>query len=129
MAQFRRRDDKDKDKDKDRPQRREFQSNARSQRREFVAKLKPEDIDYKKLDILSRFLTPNGKIDVARRTGASRKQQHRVSQAIKRARFLALLPYDRDPGDNVRPRGDFRPRDRGDRDRGDRGRGDRGERR
>ena len=78
-------------------------------------------VDYRDTEMLRRILTPNGKIDVARRTGASRKQQHRVSQAIKRARFLALLPYDRDPGDNVRPRGDFRPRDRGDRDRGDRG--------
>jgi small subunit ribosomal protein S18 len=119
MAEFRSRSS---DRDQDRPQRREFSSNTRSQRREFVAKLKLEDIDYKKLDVLSRFLTPNGKIDVARRTGASRKQQHRVSQAIKRARFLALLPYDRDPGDNVRPRVDFKPRGRDfkprDRDRG-----------
>jgi small subunit ribosomal protein S18 len=97
--------------------RREFNSHSRSQRREFVAKLKMEDIDYKKLDILARFLTPNGKIEVARRTGATRKQQHRVSSAIKRARFLALLPYDRDPGDSVRPRGDFRGR----RDREERG--------
>jgi len=102
-----------------RPPRREFNSHSRSQRREFVAKLKIEDIDYKKLDVLSRFLTPNGKIEVARRTGATRKQQHRVSAAIKRARFLALLPYDRDPGDSVRPRGgDYRGR----RDREDRGR-------
>ena len=89
----------------ERPPRREGGSNPRSQRREFVAKLKVEDIDYKRLDVLTRFLTPNGKIEVARRTGASRKQQHRVSQAIKRARFLALLPYDRDPGDSVKPRG------------------------
>ena len=100
-----------------RPPRREFSSNSRSQRREFVAKLKVEDIDYKRLDVRSRFLTPNGKIEVARRTGATRKQQHRVSAAIKRARYLALLPYDRDPGDTMRPRGggDYRGRrdDRG----------------
>ena len=76
-----------------------FRPGSKTQRREFVAKLKVEDIDYKKLDVLGRFLTPNGKIDAARRSGASRKQQHRVTQAIKRARFLALLPYDRDSGD------------------------------
>ncbi|SVE50644.1 uncharacterized protein METZ01_LOCUS503498, partial [marine metagenome] len=43
--------------------------------------------------VLARFLNPIGKIDAARRTGASRKQQARIVQAIKRARFLGLLPY------------------------------------
>ena len=59
----------------------------------MTAKLKPAEIDYKRLDILSRFLTPIGKIEAARRTGANRKQQARIVQAIKRARYLALLPY------------------------------------
>jgi ribosomal protein S18 len=40
-----------------------------------------------------RYLNPIGKIDAARRTGANRKQQTRIVQAIKRARFLGLLPY------------------------------------
>ncbi len=66
---------------------------AKSSRKEFTAKLKLEDIDYKKLDVLSRFLSPNGKIEAARRTGANRKQQARIVQAIKRARYLGLLPY------------------------------------
>ena len=66
---------------------------GRSSRKEFTAKLKVEDIDYKRLDVLARFLNPIGKIDAARRTGASRKQQARIVQAIKRARFLGLLPY------------------------------------
>ena len=65
-------------------------------RREIVAKLKLEEIDYKRLDVLSKFLTPTGKIEAARRTGASRKQQSRVVRAIKRARYLALLPYAKD---------------------------------
>lgn len=43
--------------------------------------------------MLSRFLTPIGKIEPARRTGASRKQQGRIVKAIKRARFLGLLPH------------------------------------
>ena len=62
-------------------------------RKEFTAKLKIEDIDYKRLDVLVRFLTPIGKIEAARRTGANRKQQARIVQAIKRARYLSLLPY------------------------------------
>jgi len=66
---------------------------ARTSRKEFTAKLKPEEIDYKRLDVLSRFLTPIGKIEPARRTGANRKQQARIVRAIKRARFLGLLPH------------------------------------
>lgn len=65
----------------------------RSNRREAVAKLKPEEIDYKRIDVLAKFITPTGKIEAARRTGASRKQQTRVVRAIKRARYLALVPF------------------------------------
>ncbi len=43
--------------------------------------------------MLVKFITPTGKIEAARRTGATRKQQTRVVRAIKRARFLALVPY------------------------------------
>jgi len=68
----------------------------RSNRREAVAKLKKEDIDYKRLDVLTQFITPTGKIEAARRTGANRKQQAQVVRAIKRARYLALMPYTRD---------------------------------
>ena len=65
----------------------------RSSRREAVAKLKSEDIDYKRLDVLVKFITPTGKIESARRTGATRKQQAHVVRAIKRARYLALVPH------------------------------------
>ena len=65
----------------------------KSTRRELTANLKPGDIDYKRLDVLVRYVNASGKIDAARRTGASRVQQARISQAIKRARYLALLPY------------------------------------
>ena len=47
--------------------------------------------DQKTPEFLS--LSPNGKIEAARRTGANRKQQARIVQAIKRARYLGLLPY------------------------------------
>ena len=65
----------------------------RSNRREAVAKLKSEEIDYKRIDVLAKFVTPTGKIEAARRTGASRKQQTLVVRGIIRARHLALLPF------------------------------------
>ncbi len=50
-------------------------------------------IDYKNVDDLRRVLTPNGKIVSRKRAGVSARDQARIAQAIKRARFLALLPY------------------------------------
>ena len=50
-------------------------------------------VDYKDVDDLRRVLTPNGKIYSRKRLGTSAVEQRRVSQAIKRARFLGLLPY------------------------------------
>ena len=50
-------------------------------------------IDYKDLDILKRFLNPNGKIMARKRTGVSAKNQRKLSMAIKYARFMALLPF------------------------------------
>jgi small subunit ribosomal protein S18 len=50
-------------------------------------------VDYRRADDLRRLLTPNGKIQGRKRTGLNAKDQRRVSQAIKRARYMALLPY------------------------------------
>jgi small subunit ribosomal protein S18 len=50
-------------------------------------------IDYKDAEFLKRFLNEQGKILPRRLTGTSQKFQRKVSQAIKRARHLALLPY------------------------------------
>ena len=50
-------------------------------------------VDYKRSDDLRRLLTPNGKIQSRKRTGLSAKDQRMVSQAIKRARFIGLLPF------------------------------------
>ena len=49
-------------------------------------------IDYKDPDFLSRFLNEQGKILPRRLTGTSLKFQRKVSQAVKRARHLAILP-------------------------------------
>jgi len=50
-------------------------------------------IDYKDADFLLKFVNDQGKILPRRITGTSAKYQKKVSQAIKRARHLALLPY------------------------------------
>lgn len=54
---------------------------------------KIEEIDYKDIDILKDFITENGKIMPARITGTKTGYQRQLSTAIKRARFLALMPY------------------------------------
>jgi small subunit ribosomal protein S18 len=51
------------------------------------------EIDYKDIAILKDFIVENGKIIPARITGTKAKYQRQLSTAIKRARFLALLPY------------------------------------
>ncbi len=50
-------------------------------------------IDYKKADDLRRLMTPNGKVYSRKRTGVSSWEQRMIAQAIKRARYMALLPY------------------------------------
>ncbi|MBI3305180.1 30S ribosomal protein S18 [Candidatus Parcubacteria bacterium] len=50
-------------------------------------------IDYKDAELLRRFLTGQFKIAAPRRTGLCAKHQRALATAIKRARFLALLPY------------------------------------
>lgn len=54
---------------------------------------KIEEIDYKDVEILKDFVTENGKIMPARITGTKTHYQRQLSTAIKRARFLALIPY------------------------------------
>lgn len=50
-------------------------------------------IDYKDANFLLKFVNEQGKILPARITGTSQKFQKKVTQAVKRARHLALLPY------------------------------------
>jgi len=50
-------------------------------------------VDYKRADDLRRFLTPNGKIQGRKRSGLTAREQRMVAQAIKRARYMGLLPY------------------------------------
>ncbi len=50
-------------------------------------------IDYKDVKLLQRYVSERGKIVPSRITAVSAKKQRQLSTAIKRARFLALLPY------------------------------------
>jgi small subunit ribosomal protein S18 len=50
-------------------------------------------IDFKDVRLLSRYISERGKIVPSRITAVSAKKQRELAQAIKRARFLALLPY------------------------------------
>ncbi len=51
------------------------------------------EVDYKDLNILKEFISENGKVIPARITGTKSRYQRQLGTAIKRARFLALLPY------------------------------------
>jgi small subunit ribosomal protein S18 len=50
-------------------------------------------IDYKDIDLLRRFLTPSARMIARGRTGVTAKNQRKLAMAIKRARFMGLLPY------------------------------------
>jgi small subunit ribosomal protein S18 len=50
-------------------------------------------IDYKDVEILKKFLNPNARMISRKRTGVSTKNQRKLSEAVKRARFMGLLPY------------------------------------
>jgi small subunit ribosomal protein S18 len=52
-----------------------------------------KQIDYKDLDTLKAYITETGKIVPSRITGTNAKYQRQLATAIKRARYLALLPY------------------------------------
>jgi small subunit ribosomal protein S18 len=56
-------------------------------------RLKAEEIDYKDVATLQRLVSAQGKLFSRKRTGLDAACQRRLAQALKRARFLALLPY------------------------------------
>jgi small subunit ribosomal protein S18 len=53
----------------------------------------PSKVDYKDIDTLSKLVTSQGKMFGRKRSGTSAKCQRAVKKAVKRARYLALLPY------------------------------------
>jgi len=73
------------------------QAPRRSRFGRFGAKKKlvePEEpLDYKNVAYLSKFLSPNGRIQGRKRTGFSGQNQRKLAAAIKRARIVGLLPF------------------------------------
>ncbi|MEX0934140.1 MAG: 30S ribosomal protein S18 [Candidatus Paceibacterota bacterium] len=53
----------------------------------------PKKIDYKDVETLKKFLTPHARIAKRRHNQVNAKTQRALARAIKRARFMALLPY------------------------------------
>ena len=50
-------------------------------------------IDYKDIDILKKFISPNAKISSRKKTGLIQKNQRKIALAVKHARFMGLLPF------------------------------------
>lgn len=62
--------------------------------RKRLSPIKPGDpIDYKDIDLLRKFITERGKLLPRRITGLTAQQQRDLTEAVKYARLLALLPY------------------------------------
>lgn len=60
---------------------------------DFLVKNKISHVDYKDLELLDRFINQHGRMIARRHTGLSDKNQKKVEKAIKRARFMSLIPY------------------------------------
>ena len=57
------------------------------------ARPRPMYVDYKDLELLTKLTSRQGKIIGRRKSGCTAASQHAVTLAVKRARFMALLPY------------------------------------
>lgn len=58
-----------------------------------LCKNRIEDVDYKDVEFLQKFISERGKILSTRITGNCAKHQRKITRAIKRARIMALLPF------------------------------------
>ncbi len=74
---------------------------------------KVEFIDYKDINLLQRFMTDRSKIRGRRLSGADQQQQREITNAIKNAREMALLPYTKRVTSTRAPRGERRDDDSG----------------
>jgi len=79
--------------DRDGDDRRGLKGRGGAQRRKLLSDEIYQKVDYKNPQVLRSFVTDRGKMIPRRITGASARQQRRISTAIRRARMLALLPF------------------------------------
>jgi len=67
--------------------------NQKREKKCFFSENNIKHVDYKDTDILKKFLNPHARVISRKKTGVSAKNQRKLSVAVKRARFMALLPY------------------------------------
>jgi len=77
----------------DRKPKRKRKSRFREQAKCRFCRAKVREIDYKDISVLGKLVTQHGKIFSRKRSGNCATHQRKVKHAIKRARYLALLPY------------------------------------
>ncbi len=83
----------DKKKKKRRAGAENLSPSRRKKRPCLICKDQIDNIDYKDVALLRRFISERGKIRARRVTGCCAKHQHEIAVAIKNAREMALLPY------------------------------------
>jgi len=80
-----------------RPSRRRAKAKVRGKKKDPLyvdgRRPRPMYVDYKNMDLLKRLTNRQGKIIGRRKTGCTAVSQHAVTKAIKRARFMALMPF------------------------------------
>ncbi|TAK57073.1 30S ribosomal protein S18 [Patescibacteria group bacterium] len=59
----------------------------------YFSKNNIKHIDYKDTDIIKKFLNPHARMLARKKTGVSAKSQRQLSEAVKRARFMGLIPF------------------------------------
>jgi small subunit ribosomal protein S18 len=59
----------------------------------FLSQNKVTYIDYKDIDVIKKFVNPHGRLIARKRTGVSANHQRQLANALKRARFLGLMPF------------------------------------
>jgi small subunit ribosomal protein S18 len=62
-------------------------------KQDFFKENKIDHIDYKDTEILKKFMNPHARIQGKKRTGITAGSQRKLALAVKRARFMGLLPY------------------------------------
>ena len=70
-----------------------FLGKNRRKMQDYFLQNKDVELDYKNAELLRRFLSPEGKILPARRTGLTAKNQRKLTRAIKQARAIGILPF------------------------------------
>jgi len=79
------------------PKRRSSKRRVRTKKKDPIyvdgKRPRPMYVDYKDLDLLGKLTNRQGKIVGRRKSGCTAASQHAVTTAVKRARFMALLPY------------------------------------